>query len=169
MLIVKALGHLVCNAYAAGATTVKIHADCLPTDPVYTIAVEDDGPGIAPDILQQLRSGEGGSGWEILRKVTFPQLDAHFTITSPHQTDTGKGTLVMIFIPVIAQTGDEPDSGSVRKADSGPLPAAHSITPPAGLPAIDRPITSGMAFEPVLASAATCFGATTGILLKFKK
>lgn len=143
-LIVRALGHLTRNAYDAGATKVTIKAECLPTDPVYTIAIEDDGPGIDQEKLQGPLDGTGGSGWRILRTVILPKLGAEWKIISPHQTDTQRGTLVMLFIPVVAQTSDTPDSG--------PVPAIHdSTTPNAELPAVHHPVSRQ------IAGAATCY------------
>ena len=174
-LIVKAIEHLVHNARSAGATSVKIKAEYLPTDPVYTIAVEDDGPGIEPELLQGLRDGTMGSGWHILRTVILPKLglkEEDWHIISPHQTDIGRGTLVMLFIPVVAQTGDEPGTGRRRKADSGPLSAMSSITP-SPMPAIKRnesPASVAPAFEPSIAGGAACFSESPpGVLLRFPK
>jgi signal transduction histidine kinase len=170
MLVVKALGHLIDNAFKAGAKNVRIKAECQPSDPILTIGIEDDGHGMPEDMLQQLVSGKGGSGWRILRKITLRQLNAHYKIVSPFQSSEPHGTLVMLFIPVMAQTGDEPSTGRRRKADSGPLSAVSTLTPSAPLPAVQRPVSMAAGLEPNIAGGPACFAENPpGVLLRFPK
>jgi len=171
LFIVTTLEHLTDNAFNAGATYVKIQAEWEPTDTVFAIGIEDDVPGGIPEAtLRQLINRKGGSGWNILRELTFPRLGAHVEITSPFQNgESGPyGTLVMLFIPVMAQTGDEPGTSRRRKADSGPLSAVSTLTPSAPLPAVQRPVSMAAGLAPSLASAASCFTEQpVGVILKF--
>jgi hypothetical protein len=170
LLIKTALDHLTRNAYEAGATEVWVKAEYQPSDPAFAIAIEDNGPGMPEGLPQKLMNGEAGSGWRILREVTLRRLSATYNIQSPFQNaPQPHGTLVMLFIPVQARTGDEPSTGRARRADSGPLPARRDIkTPPHALPAIPKPASSSVGLDPNLAGGVSCFSdKSTGVLLKF--
>lgn len=172
LLIENFLGHLTRNAYEAGATEVSVKAEYQPSDSTLVIGVMDNAPGGMPDGLpEKLKNGEAGSGWKILTGVTFKRLGVNeVKIISPHQTTPEPhGTLVMISIPVQAKTGNEPDNGSIRKADSGPLPARKSIQTPSHALPIPKPTSLAVGLDPNLAGGATCFSEEPmGILLEFK-
>ena len=118
--IVQVLNNLLANAARHSADSLPIHIHAVPQNVHVTIAVSDEGHGIAPDQLAQLFSkytrteGErwmsGGLGLAICKGI----VEAHGGRIRAESGGPSQGARFIFTLPTADKTGEETDSSPQR-------------------------------------------------------
>lgn len=109
-LIEQALSNVVANAARHGGPKAKVTLSAEEGDGWLRIAVEDDGPGIAPDILPRVfdkfvrgarHTGDGGDGSGLGLAITQGIVALHGgTATAESPIMNGHGTRITLSLPI---------------------------------------------------------------------
>ncbi|WP_051228654.1 ATP-binding protein [Pleomorphomonas oryzae] len=109
-LIEQALSNVVANAARHGGPKVKITLNAEEDGGWLRLAVEDDGPGISPDILPRVfdkfvrgarHTGDGGDGSGLGLAITQGIVALHGgTATAESPIENGHGTRITLSLPI---------------------------------------------------------------------
>jgi two-component system, sensor histidine kinase RegB len=101
------LGNLIANAADFADTEIRVRAEWGPLD--LRLAVEDDGPGFAPEILERI-----GEPYVTSRPGSYATVDAELSSGDAFSGQQGMGLGFFIAKTLIEQTGGAVKAGNIE-------------------------------------------------------